>query len=263
MYRMFFSIVALSMHFLALVAADDQFVGSNCQLTSNGFYGFTNTHNVGFGSINYYYEMLIYSGASIENLKKNVDREIVESVLRSLNWFGDCLDDSERKLQGEDKLSVTGISTKPHDKQDETKKCNFHNILPGTECVVMKGHMTLYFEEDSTWQTAFKSTTTEIEEVLRVTFQKYGVVNDQHDGTIKEISYLTKQEFDNLPKNESKGEESGKHKGFNFFATSLAFCSTIVVLLLGGTMFKFARKKKSNNANPDPDFVNGGRASVV
>ncbi len=256
-----------------LKEGDEGFIGTNCKLSAKGFYGVKEIHDVAMSQVEYFYEMLVDSSADIDVVRIDLDKFFSESVLRSVNLFESCYTNSGRQLQNSgNKLDIIAMSSRPHDKESVFKTCSFATKIPNTYCMVMEGAISLFYNENTSSETALEAIEKEVVDVLEAKMHGQNSEIMYYDEDIKKIRFLTSDGYHKLPnKSSESGEvESGKEQipektrsttGFSALIALLVISLTTIAVVLTVTIFRFARKKKFHAAQSE--LVSVGRNNVV
>lgn len=123
----------------------------HCQVSSSGFYGDnTLSHNMTSEYYRYEYQMEYKQNSDVNEILRDLEREISNSILASTSIFGECSSQRPRFLLRSKSTTrkasqnIIGLSSSP---RDIITSGNCHEmILSDSACGVVKGILTLYYE---------------------------------------------------------------------------------------------------------------------
>lgn len=119
-----------------------------CELTDSGFYGDETLGDLQARYIRYEYQMEYDRRGNINSILDDLEDAVSNSIIKSASFFPDCAVTGERrKTQSfSSKEIIIGLSSNPTDFVT-VNQCPIETIYVGTECVVIEGILTVFYEE--------------------------------------------------------------------------------------------------------------------
>ncbi len=234
--------------------AEVEFAGENCTLTDKGFYGKKlSAHEQAIETINYYYEVLYDQGGDFERIVYELDHLVGQKVLRSSSLFESCdmSTTTTRSVEVNDgELELFSISTRPHDEEAE-KLCR-EEYDSAMKCAVIRGALTLFYNETSTDTAKMEEKVAEIMNIIKDTMQGDGL-SDKIDG-VDGVNYLDKHVFYGLVQKKDGATDGAPEGGTHSWKFAVGFVSVfgvLSILLVGLGVLKWKQVKAQE---PIPQF---------
>ena len=121
-----------------------------CEVTDSGFYGDETSGNSQARYIRYEYQLEYDQGGNINSILDDLEDAVSNSIIQSASFFPKCIVTNERRrIQSfSSEEIIIGLSSNPTDFVTVTK-CPIETIYADTECVVIEGMLTIFYEESN------------------------------------------------------------------------------------------------------------------
>jgi hypothetical protein len=217
-----------------------------CEVNEHGSYGIYTFYN-NVDKIHFYYQLEydtdIDNDTDLHNMQDALEREISNDILQTTSLFPQCAASSGRNLEVLGANPLTLLS-RPRDRFSD-KVCTSKSVR-NSICKIVKGDITLMYEDDADSTTSLKKLEKDINNAIENGMD--GDLKYAHSGVLA-VNFLSEDEFRALPFTAASSGSFG-------MMLTLAV-SVMAVGLVGGLGYKYRGRLGSRSGRDSMDWSTG------